>query len=158
MKNYAIMLMALTFLSAMAITASADYTCAGNVSNYTTSIYIASAPVPVSYNETCPYGCNVGSGECNPDPSGLGTIYFIFPLMAIVFLYMSSLLKPEDWALHIMLHGAALVFVFVPLGFMSQSLPIYGLYLLAIAVFVIIVLYNILRIFVRSHDMMTVKR
>lgn len=142
----------------LAYTNSTNWCIDANVSQH---ISVINANTTIE-NVTCPFGCNSFSGECNPNPYDVSTVsilYFMFPVISFVMLYFSSLLKKEDWPIHMLLVGTALLFITFPLGTLSESLPtsISWLYYLSIIIFFIIMFYYILKIITRSAQQLGAK-
>lgn len=108
----------------------------------------------ISANNTCNWKCNSFSGECNPTPYDLGILWLFFPMVSAVMLYFASLLKEEDWHIHIFLIGVAMFTLIMPLGFMSEAYPVGGLYQLFTVLGFIVVFYYILKVIIRSTQLM----
>lgn len=107
----------------------------------------------------CPFGCNAESGLCNPDPyssDSTSMFYFLFPLVAFVLLYYAANTKQDDWPIHLLLVGVALILMVIPFGILADAITSAFLYpyVLMWTVFFIIVFYNILKILIRSEKQM----
>jgi hypothetical protein len=158
MRNIVLTLFILCILPASAL---ADYSCLNNsTSSFTTTLNISGSLLPISYPQNCPYGCYNATGECNNNPFDVSTmniLYLIFPIIAFVLFYFSSLLKTEDWAIHLLLIIAGLLFIMVPLGILSTSMPtqFVPVYWMMIAIIFIVVAYYILKIIARSIQAMS---
>ena len=111
-----------------------------------------------AYNKTCKFGCRDETGECNPSPyeSSNFIIYLILPFISFIMLYLSTILKAEDWAMHLLLLIGALLFLIVPIGLLSNILssPFSGLYLLLTVIVTIVIFYYILKIIVNAINAM----
>lgn len=108
-----------------------------------------------SENITCNFGCNSFSGKCNSNPYEPSVFYLIFPVIAFVFFYFSSLLKEDDWFIHIILIAAGLFFIIVPLGVLSESFlqgPLTSLYYFTLVITFIIIFYNGLRVMIKGFQ------
>ena len=151
-------LMFLAILALMASPALADYDYCVNSSMSGHSLFKTTANgtvlADVVWNETCHFNCSDNTGKCNPDPYAQEnlTFYLIFPVIAFILLYFTSILKEEDWIMHIILIGAALLFLSVPLGTLSNSMPsqFTGLYYLMVTLDFVVVFYYIIKLMVRA--------
>lgn len=106
-------------------------------------------------NYTCRYACNNMTGRCNPDsipPAQSPFFLFLFPLTAVVMLYLINSTKPEDWPLHLLCLGIALFLIIVPFGIMADTLPAQFLrpYQLLTVGTLIIMIYYILKMIARA--------
>jgi hypothetical protein len=146
----------LLVMSVLASTASADYTCYGNSSQFSTTVITSGNSTSIAYNETCRFGCNSLSGECNSGPfnSSADLLYLIMPVIAFVLLYFTSMLKPEDWYMHILIIGAAMYFIVAPMGVVAEKFagPFVGLYWMSIVIAFIVVFYYIMKVLVRAYQ------
>jgi len=148
------------FLAMVSSIASADnYTCLdSNISYFETTITVSGSNIPISYNESCKFGCRDETGECNPSPyeSSNFIIYLLLPIISFILLYLSTILKAEDWAVHLLLLIGALLFLIVPIGLLSNILssPFSGLYLLLTVIVTIVIFYYILKIIVKAVNAM----
>jgi hypothetical protein len=146
----------LTFLIAVSsIGYAQNYTCLdANTSYFSTTITVSGSNIPITYNETCKFGCQAETGRCNPSPydSSNFIIYLFLPIISFILLYLSTILKEEDWAMHLLLLIGALLFLIVPVGLLSNILPspFSGLYLLLTVIVTIVIFYYILKIIVKA--------
>lgn len=76
------------------VTFAQNYTCIdANTSYFTTTIIVSGSSIPISYNETCKFGCQEESGQCKPSPyitnvMDLGLLFGMV-ILAIIFFYLS---------------------------------------------------------------------
>jgi hypothetical protein len=157
MKNYKIMLMALTFLSAMAITASADYTCVNaSASQFSTVISVSGSPIAIAYDEMCQFNCSSTTGECNPPPTdNIWLELFIFLAIALILLYIGKSLSEEDWFLQLLFLIAAMALIVATLGLLMTkeeltnntlfSGPVNYIYWFAIVIMMVIIFYYMIK-------------
>jgi hypothetical protein len=136
-----------------------NYTCLdANTSYFSTTITVSGSNIPITYNETCKFGCQNETGRCNPSPydSSNFIIYLFLPIISFILLYLSTILKEEDWAMHLLLLIGALLFLIVPVGLLSNILPspFSGLYLLLTVIVTIVIFYYILKIIVKAVNAM----
>jgi len=136
-----------------------DIDVGGNSTNVTLTEY-----------QTCNNGCNNLTGECNIssfDTSYL-IIFLMFPIISFVLLYFVSILKSEDWAIHMLLVIAAIMFLVAPLGIlqgmqerasnMFLGVPLSGLYQLLLVIMIIVIFYYLLKIIINAVRLMQAKR
>lgn len=155
-------------LSFSTVAMAENYTCVDtNTSFYSTVITVSGSSIPISYNESCPGGCNNITGACNPDPyaSSNSMILVILPLIAFILLYLSATRKEEDWAIHLLLMVAALAFLITPIGIMQASAaqennsllnnPLTALYTFMIVIIILVIAYYILKIIVKAVHAMS---
>jgi hypothetical protein len=152
MKIWALLLPAL-LLSAPALGDCLN----ANLSATLTSVYANTTWYNSTAYEECPFGCNALSGACNSSPFSpdMSVFYLLFPLISFILLYFTSLLKEEDWFMHIILIAAAMFFIVVPMGLLAESLPISGLYWLSLVIAIFVVFYYVIKIITRSTEMMS---
>jgi hypothetical protein len=134
-----------------------DYACINDTyTNFSTTIAVSGNSIPISYPEYCPFNCTTATGECNPSPydTSNNVVFFIMPLISFILLYFTSLLKEEDWMIHILLMVAALVFLIVPMGILSSVLTAQylGVYIFLVVIAFVIIFYYILKVIVRAFQ------
>ena len=139
--------------------------CINNTHSYHTWVFVDEAPATwetLSKNYTCQFDCTNITGQCNPNPyeSESFLIYLIFPVIGFILLYISSLLKQEDWAIHLMLLIAGLIMLTVTVGLVSNFIPtpFSGVYLMMIAVSVIVIFYYVIRVVIGTANLMGGKK
>ena len=115
----------------------------------------------ISKSNTCRLGCLNITGNCKADPYDLTnmTVFLMMPIIAFILFYFASLLKEEDWPIHILLLLSGLFFLIIPLGLISEALigPYNGAYLLMVIIMTVVAFYYILKIIIRAFGMMTKK-
>lgn len=95
----------LVFLLVISTVAMAEeYTCIDDsTSQYETTIIVSGSGIPITYNETCKFGCNTASGKCDADPyeDNTGLIGITFSLFALgVILILLSFRVDQDGFKH----------------------------------------------------------
>lgn len=71
-----------------------SYTCMNDsISQYSTTIIVSGSSIPISYNDTCSFGCQVESGKCKPSPYEINQmdvgLLFGMIVFAIIMFYIS---------------------------------------------------------------------
>ena len=137
----------------------ADYSCVNEThSLYETTLTISGTDIPISYPELCDFGCYNVTGECNPNPYSPDNFVFVLllPIISFILLYISTILKAEDWAIHLLLLIGALLFLVVPLGMLNNVLtgPYNGLYMALTVIVGIVIFYYVLKVLVGAINMM----
>lgn len=151
------------------------FTCLdGNISRESVFLLIDvggnSTNITLTEDQNCNNGCNNLTGECNIssfDTSYL-IIFLMFPIISFVLLYFVSILKSEDWAIHLLLIIAAIMFLVAPLGILQGmqeqasniflGMPIGGLYQLLLVIMIFVIFYYLLKLIVNAVKLMKARR
>lgn len=140
-----------------------NYCPDNNTTNFTINYYNTTGGFnSFTYNTTCPNGCNNFTGDCNPSPyeSSNWILLILLPIIAFVLLYLNSLLKREDWVIHLLLMFSALFFLITPIGVIQSmgqqtnntylSGTFAGLYQVTLIIFTVITFIYMLKLVITS--------
>lgn len=118
MKNKLLLSFLISLVMFSSIGYANNYTCIdSDTSHFETTITVESDAIPISYNETCNFGCKDETGRCEPSPYEMGlidvSVLFAILVMGIVFIYLHGKVGQEAFSLLFFLVG--LMFIFASL-------------------------------------------
>jgi len=116
-KNMRKKRLAITMMISFALLSTislADYSCMNSTtSQFSTTITVSGSNIPISYNDTCKFGCQTETGKCNPSPYDIGImdIGVMYGLFAIGVLFFILSWKTENDAYRVYFFFAGLLFL-----------------------------------------------
>lgn len=113
-----IILLTLVLVALFSTVGLADHTCSNSTtSHFTTTINVNGNLVPVSYDETCNFGCKTETGKCIPSPYedwwiNVSVMFIVFAI-GLAFFYIHG--KVGNEAFKLMYFMIGLMFLFASL-------------------------------------------